>query len=165
MSISGLPHEWTLSPWAPTCVDATKAESSVDVGEFAGYVHVFLFLRKKRNTFERWYVITYRNPVFHNCEIIYGFGTSLDDALKMAKNKWEVERQSALYALGVSEEEFSNRFCAACEVSPHQWVECIYCNNPFDDVEENKDEIVKTLDDLSPTIRELKRTGMLSLVV
>ena len=155
----GLPHEWTLTPWAPMCIDPTGAESSVDIGLFVGYTHVYLFLRRRGNSFERWYVITYRNPIYHNCELIYGYGRTLDDALKMAKNKWGNEYQSALFALGVTEDEFNNRICISCEVSPNQWVECMYCQDPFEDIERNKDEIVKTLDDLSSTVRELKRIG------
>ena len=173
-----LPREWTLD-WEPACVNPDAAESSVDFVLPGGYTHVYLFLRKTDEVYERWYVITFRNSYVHRCEEIYGYGRTLDDALRLAENTWKKETEYAMRALGISEDEFVNKFCRDCRERagavwmsvrvigpgqivrvPMRVVECMYCWDPFSMIYDKKDDILRMLDELSPTIQDLKRMGI-----
>ena len=174
MSVEELPRWWfkPQHPWeweGERCVNPSEAESSVDVVTFTGVAHVYLFLWEKREgekrVYEKWYIVTYRNNWYDDCDVVYGYGRTLDEALAKAELKWDAEFRQALNALGVDDETFYGEFCVDCEFEPWQHQECTYCYYPFEEFEDKEEEVEKTLQDLSPTIQDLKRRGMESQVV
>lgn len=157
--------KWTI-PGYPQCIDVTEAVASYSAKTDHGYASVFVM---KIGREYMWmaaagfnvktvdvYIVTYRNPRSPKykipvhplyCDMIYGIGADLDEALEMAKRKWANEVEAALRALGIDGLRFYNEFCKTCDVE--RQLECVYCEDPFKVLEERKDEIAEQLQEMS----------------
>ena len=168
-----VPIEWTQWPFAPRCIDPSKASSSVDIVSPFGVAHVYLFIRQEierqhgTTILEKFYVITYRDKR-SSCDAIYGGGYTLDDAIRNAEATWNEEVDIALKAIGLSPNDFKFRFCPKCFLGEIQSRECMYCPiqvgetemiSPIEYIRRHRDEILRVLDDLSPEITWAKTTG------
>ena len=112
--------------------------------------------------YERWYVITFIDDRHYlPCEAIYGIGRTIDEALSMAEKRWEEEGDQAQNALGVSDEEMSV-FCTDCDIG--KFPECIYCDDPFYEIERRKDQIVKSLDELSLELEWARQNPQIAVI-